>query len=199
MPLSRDAQRLCALALAAGVLALACMGLHGWFVAPLQRIAEEEQLMQLAHQRFARLVAQREAIKAQLEAAGERSVAEDGLLSGRAPEAAQAQSMQLVVDRLALQPASGPPCSVLNRSPGPLQAQGQLLRITLDVQLECGAEALASTLHRLESERPYLQVQALSVRRQGPMRMDGEAASGLLSVQVQLAGYLRGGEGGEHD
>ncbi|MDR0280527.1 MAG: type II secretion system protein M [Paucimonas sp.] len=196
---SASTRRLSAIALAvAALLLLYGLTLHLGFVLPLARQGEEQALLQLSYQRFARLEAQREQVKAHLDKAGETTMAEGSLLSGPEPEAAQAQLMQVVVDRLAQQADSGLPCSVLNRVPGPVAKEGRLARITLAVELECGPQALASTLHRLESEAPVLRVDAMAIRRMTEDRGDG-AVFQRLSVNLQVVGYLIPGEGAGHD
>lgn len=199
MQLTRGAQRAGAILLALLSLLLAYFGLvHWWLVAPLQQMAEEEHLLQASYQRFAALEAQREVMQARLGAVREQPLHSDSLLSGTEPQAGSAQLMQLVAERVSLQPASGLACSVLNREPQPAQAQGQLMLIRVTVDLECGIESLTATLHRLENEAPYLRVDALNIRRTEPPAAVPEQA-GRLAVQVQVSGYLSAVEVAAHE
>jgi general secretion pathway protein M len=196
---SANARRFSAVALAVGLLMMVyVLTVHPWFVEPMLRINQEEALLLASYQRFTRLEAQREVIKARLDAVSESPLAEGSLLTGPEPEAAQAQLMQLVVDRLDVQPGSGVPCSVLNRLPNPVTKQGQLSRIVVDVELECGPQALATTLHKLESEAPFLVVEAMNIRRLAQEQGDGPALH-RLGINLQLVGYLGKSEGQAHE
>ena len=197
--LSANARRFSALALAAVMLTLVYgLTIHSWFVEPLLKIGEEEALLLASYQRFTRLEAQRDTVKAQLDAVSASPLAEGSLLTGPGPEAAQAQLMQLVVDRLDLQPGSGLPCSVLNRVPEPVTRQGQLRRIVVQAELECGPQALATTLHRLESEAPFLLVETMDIRRLLQEQGDGPALH-RLAINLQLVGYLGQTDGQAHE
>jgi len=199
MKLSANARRFSAVALAAGLLMLVYgLTIHPWFVEPILRINEEETLLLGSYQRLTRLEAQREGIKARLDASTESPLTEGSLLTGPEPEAAQAQLMQLVVDRLDLQPGSGLPCSVLNRVPKPVTKQGQLIRVVVDVELECGPQALASILHKLENEAPLLLVEAMDIHRLAQEQGDGPALH-RLGINLHLVGYLGHAEGQLHE
>lgn len=199
MKLSANARRFGAVALAAALLTLVYgLTIHPWFVGPMLQMNEEEALLLASYQRFTRLEAQREAVQARLDVASELPLAEGSLLMGPQPEAAQAQLMQLVVDRLDLQPGSGLPCSVLNRVPEPVTRQGQLSRIVVKADLECGPQALATTLHKLESEAPFLLVETVEIRRLEQEQSDGPALH-RLAINLQLVGYMGQNEGQAHE
>lgn len=199
MQLTRGMQRACAIILALSSVLLAYLVLvHWWLVAPLQQMAEEEQLLQASYQRFAALEAQRDVMQARLSAVREQPLHSDSLLGGSEPQAGSAQLMQLVAERVSLQPATGLACSVLNREPQPAQAQGQLMVVRVSVDLECGIESLAATLHRFENEPPYLRVDALNIRRSEQPAAAPEQA-GRLTVQVQVSGYLSVAQDAAHE
>lgn len=199
MKLSANTRRFSAVALAFGlIMMLYGLTINPWFVEPILRMNEEETLLLLSYQRFTQLEAQRETIKLRLDAVSESPLAEVSLLTGPEPEAAQAQLMQLVVDRLDLKPGSGLPCSVLNRVPKLVTKQGQLSRVVVDVELECGPQALASTLHKLELEAPHLLVEAMGIRRLAQEQGDGPALH-RLGINLQLVGYLGHAEGQVHE
>lgn len=199
MKMSTNTRRFSAVALAVGLLMLVYgLTIHPWFIEPLLQINAEEALLQTSYQRFTQLEAQRDTIKARLDAVTESPLTEGSLLTGPEPEAALAQLMQLVVDRLDLQPGSGLPCSVLNRVPKPVTKQGQLSRIVVDVELTCGPQALATTLHKLESEAPFLLVEAMDIRRLAQEQSEGPALH-RLAIDLQLVGYLGQTEGQAHE
>lgn len=197
--LSRNAHRFAAVTLAAALLMLTYgLTIHPWFVKPMLKISEDEAQLLASYQRFTRLEAQREAIKARLDAETKSPLAEGSLLTGPELEAAQAQLMQLVVDRLDLQPSSGLPCSVFNRVPQSVTRQGQLRRIVLDTELQCGPQALAATLHKLESEAPLLLVESMDIRRLAQDQGDG-AALHRLAINLRVVGFLGQNEGQVHE
>ncbi|MGY2413095.1 type II secretion system protein GspM [Pseudomonas pergaminensis] len=190
MKLSSRLQKCFAIALAmlAGVV-LYFFLIHWWVVAPWQRIDEEEHALRASYQRFSALVAQREELQARLDLQRQRPLSSRGLLTAREPEVAMSQLMQLVSERLSLEPATGVACSVLNRVPQIGASDGPLIPVALSVDLECGIESLTGTLHRLESEPPYLLIDTLSIRRL--VSQDTvQSSSGRLSVKMQVRGYL---------
>ncbi|MDH0648596.1 type II secretion system protein GspM [Pseudomonas sp. GD03858] len=195
MRLSGNARRGLALAL----LLLALASLYGlllqpWLLAPLQQQSEEETVLLASYQRYWALETQRAAIEARLAAADNHPLPADSLLAGTTPEVAQAQMMQLLVDRMSVQPDTGLPCEMLNRAPRTPSLQGQLTQLVVDVQMRCGIEALAATLYRFENEPPYLLVDALDIRRQ-----DAGGSQGSLAVRLQIRSYQGRGEGQGHE
>ncbi|MFL7963371.1 type II secretion system protein GspM [Pseudomonas kielensis] len=187
---TRRAQRFYAIALVVlvGIL-LYWVLLHWWFIAPLQQMAEEEEILQASHQRFSTLEAQRGFIQAQLESVTRRPLSDEGLLTTGEPEVATAQLMQLVSERLSLGPVTGIACTVLSRTPQTAIQDGQLLQVKVNVDMECGIESLAGTLYRLESEQPYLVVDTLSIQRT-PNSTEAQDQQGRLAVKMQVSGLL---------
>lgn len=190
MKLSFRVQRYLAIALAvlAGVF-LYFFLIHWWMVAPWQRIDEETHFLQASYQRFSALVAQREELQAQLDLQRQHPLSNRGLLTAREPEVAISQLMQLVSERLSLEPATGVACRVLNRVPQIGASDGMLVPVAVSVDLECGIESLTGTLHRLESEPPYLLIDTLSIQRL-VAQDSAQSSSGRLSVKLQVRGYL---------
>ncbi|WP_110973392.1 type II secretion system protein GspM [Pseudomonas huaxiensis] len=200
MRLNHDARRCGAVLLALMVVGLAYwLTIHAWFVAPLLRMAQEEGQMMIDHQRYARLEAQRETYKVRLEAASDSPMIAGTPLSAAGPEAAQAQVMQLVVERSAMNPESGLPCIVLNRIPRQVSEQGGLTKVVIEVALECGPQALATTLHRLEHQVPLLLIESMDIRRLDEMSPDNGHSPNRLAVQLQLSGYLARKQGARHE
>ncbi|WP_207281723.1 type II secretion system protein GspM [Pseudomonas sp. FW300-N2F2] len=172
--------------------------LHWWFIAPLQQMAEEVEVLQVSYQRFSTLEAQRGFIQAELESVTRRPLPSEGLLTADEPEVATAQLMQLVSERLSLEPATGIACTVLSRSPQTATPNGQLLQIKVNVDMECGIESLAGTLHRLESEQPYLVVDTLSIQR-APNSTGAQDQQGHLVVKMQVSGLLSAMQAAGHE
>lgn len=190
MIIRRGLQRLSAVALVAAALIAVYLGLiHWWLVAPLQHIAEEEQTLRSAYLRYATLEAQRSFIQTRLEETRQRPLPKGSFLVASGAEAATAQLMQLISSRIAPNPESGLSCSIKNRLAQAAQQAGEVLKIRVDVELECGVESLTKTLYRMETEPPFLTIDALSIRRVGSMTAQS-TASGALAVQLQISGYL---------
>ncbi|WMD20207.1 type II secretion system protein GspM [Achromobacter seleniivolatilans] len=199
LKLSRNACRAFAVALACLVLVLGYwMTVHAWFVAPLMRQSEEIALLEMSHQRFSRLAAQVEAVSARLAAISEMPMAEGSLLTSFDPEIAKGQLMQLVLERSAHHSQSGLSCTVQNRVPAPVAIQGNLSRISLDVEIECGPRALAETLHRLETESPTLRVDGLSIQRLGAAVANGSEFQ-RWGGSFRVVGYQARDAGRQHD
>lgn len=196
---TRRAQRFYAITLVVlmGIL-LYWVLLHWWFIAPLQQMAEEAEILQASYQRFSTLEAQRGFIQHQLESVTRRPLSDEGLLTAGEPEVATAQLMQLVSERLSLGPVTGIACSVLSRTPQTATPHGQLLQIKVNVDLECGIESLAGTLHRLESEQPYLVVDTLSIQR-APNSTEAQDQQSRLAVKMQVSGLLSAMQAAEHE
>lgn len=191
MRLGRRAQRGSAVVLTAMAMVVAYFGLiHWWLVAPLQHIWEEEQALRSAYKRYAPLQAQRSVIQARLEETRQRPFPDGSFLAAGTAEAATAQLMQLVSSRTAPKTESGLDCSIKNRLPQSAEEAGEVLKIRVDVELECGIESLAKTLYRMETEPPFLKVDALSVQRIRPLSGSRPGQS-QLAVRLQVSGYLR--------
>lgn len=195
-PMSTGVQRFCAIVLALVALWLAYWVLiHWWLVAPLQDIVQEEALLQASYQRYTTLAAQRGAIQAQLDSKQRNPLPPGSLLKADSEQAATAQVMQLVFERLASSPASGIPCTLMNRLPQAAQTAGELLRVRVDVDLECGIESLAGTLYRLENESPMLKVAAFNLRQLQALR----PGQGRLGVKLQVIGFMEQVKVENHD
>ncbi|RMO98141.1 proteinral secretion pathway protein GspM [Pseudomonas syringae pv. philadelphi] len=190
MRLGWGAQRACAIALALTALTIAYFGLiHWWLVAPLQRISEEEQVLRDLYTRYSALEAQRSAIQTRLEETRQRPLPKGSLLNASGPEAATAQLMQLISSRIFSKPERGLGCSIKSRLPQPVEAAGQVLKIRVDVELECGIESLTKTLYRMETEPPFLKVNALSIHRDSSA-VGAQSRLNHLAVKLQIGAYL---------
>ncbi|MDF3202952.1 type II secretion system protein GspM [Pseudomonas sp. 1912-s] len=162
--------------------------IHWWLVAPLMDMADEDVVLQASYQRYMTLEAQRGPVQSRLEALQQLSVPSVGLLNPGGPEVAIAQLMQLVLERLSSTPSSGVACTVLNRTPLAATADNSLIKVRVNVDLECGIESLAGTLHKLEGEMPYLTVETLSVQRRGAIP-GTSLQDNRLTVKMQISGF----------
>ncbi len=183
-------QRACALSLmvAAMFMAYFCL-FHWWLVSPLQHISDEEQELQISYQRFAILESQRSVIQARLDETEKRPLPKGSFLVASGAEAATAQLMHLVSSRIASKPESGLSCSITNRLPQAAEEAGEVVRIRVDVELECGIESLIKTLYRMETEPPFLKVDALSIQRTESV-ISSQPFISRLAVKLQVTGYL---------
>ena len=90
-------------------------------------------------------------------------------------------------------------CAIVNRAPLTGEPPpGRYRRVTVQVRLRCGNAETLAVLHRLESTRPYLFVDALNVAAQRYFAIPGNAQpqQGGLDVAFDLYGYLRPRAGG---
>lgn len=194
-----DRDRWLALALLLAVLGLLYLLLvHPLFTVPLRaadaRIAELQQ----RDARLRSLLLQRPQIEqrlATLNAQGGGS----GFLAEPTSELATAaliQQLERVVSD-AIPGSRG--CAIVNRTPLGDDAQvGRYRKVTVLVRLRCGNAETLAVLHALESARPYLFVDALSITAQRYFAVPGSAQpqEGGLDVSFNLYGYLRPSAGG---
>jgi len=85
-------------------------------------------------------------------------------------------------------------CAIVNRAPlNGDPPPGRYRRVTVQVRLRCGNAETLAVLHSLESARPYLFVDMLSIAAQRYFAIPGSAQpqEGGLDVSFDLYGYLR--------
>ena len=85
-------------------------------------------------------------------------------------------------------------CAIVNRAPLTGDPPpGRYRRVTVQVRLRCGNAETLAVLHSLESARPYLFVDMLSIAAQRYFAIPGSAQpqEGGLDVSFDLYGYLR--------
>ena len=85
-------------------------------------------------------------------------------------------------------------CAIVNRAPLTGDPPpGRYRRVTVQVRLRCGNAETLAVLHTLESTRPYLFVDMLSIAAQRYFAIPGSAQpqEGGLDVSFDLYGYLR--------
>lgn len=182
-------QRILALLLAAMfVIILYWSTVQCWVISPLQDISEEMSTLREAQRRYVSLIAQRDALEAQLVEARQQSMNTESMLVGSDASTATAQLMELVSARLHTETDTGSGCTLANRTPLAPEAVGGMIQIKINIDLICGIEALAGTLYRLETEQPYLFVESLTVRRND--YIDAKGASNQLSAQLLISGFL---------
>lgn len=189
-PLRRRERRVAAITLTL----LACaitylLGVHFWFVAPLARIAHDAStLNEASQQAYALLVRERER-QAHLSRAEPSSTPANVLLAGPDGGAGVAQLLQLLSADLQAVTAEGMSCTLTNRTPGAPEQTGEYVQVKVGVGLDCLIEPLGKLIYSLETRRPYLFVESLSIRRISPREGDNH-----LAVQMSISGYLRGNQ-----
>lgn len=178
---------LLALVLAAGYLLL----IDSWFAGPLRDIAEETGQLMSRQQRYASLLLQRESLNAALEAARQDPASGASLLPGEDPSAVAADLMQHVADLISAQGAKGGGCTLTQRMPITPEQDGSepFRQVKVSVSLTCAIEPLMAVLHALETQRPLLFIDHMSVRR--ATDAPGKGGAGGLMVQLLVRGYLQ--------
>lgn len=192
-PLTGVESRLAALAVTAVALTLLYyVAVQWWFVAPLADIDEEMATLRAAHSRYAALLAQREPLRKQLDAAMAADAGAVSLLAGEDESAGMATLMQRVAGTVERHRRLGGGCEMLNRTPmSGRPADGAYAEVRLGVSLSCAIEPLAAVLHALEQEPPLLRIDELGIQRDASAPDRGGA--GRLKVQLLVSGYLRRG------
>lgn len=194
-PLTANERRITALTVLALLVWAGWYLLVDWFAAPMAALADEAQLLQAQHQRYARLLAQAPSLRAALEQARQDPDRQGRLLAGEDVNAAAAQLMQDAVDRVKAQASTGPGCAVMQRMPiVPEQdAAVPYRQVKVSLTLECATEPLLRLLHDFEYAQPTLFVEDLSIHRASVETLG--AGPGKLKVQLLLRGYLAAGPG----
>lgn len=157
---------------------------------PLRQVETQMAAVREQHQRFERLLAQRDRLQKTMQATPTVEALEGMLLEGDDPSAVAADLMQSVAQKVAANASRGAGCELTQRMPIVAQEQAaepfRAVRLSLD--LNCAIEPLAALLHQLETSQPWLFVDELRVRRAGNAPVDGGA--GRMSVHMLISGYL---------
>lgn len=189
-----DRDRWLALALLLGVLAVAYLLLvHPWFTAPLREADARISDLRERDARVRGLLDQRALIRQRLATLDARG-AVDGFLAEPTAELATAaliQRLERVIEEVT--PGSRG-CAITNRAPmsGEPEA-GRYRQVAVTVRLRCGNAETLAVFHALESNRPFLFVDAVSITAQRYFAIPGNVLpqEGGLDVSFNLYGYLR--------
>ncbi len=191
-----DRDRWLALAILAGVLALAYLVLvHPWWTAPMLEAGERIESLQERDLRVRMELAQAPQVQARLEEVRAVAARVPGFMEERSAELATAAlSARLETAVLEASPGNRS-CAIRNRSPmTDTRQQDRFRRALVQVRLHCGNPELAAVLHSLEDGSPRLFVDNLNVLapRQPFGRGAGAGAQGAgLDVTFDLYGYLQ--------
>ncbi|WAH60850.1 type II secretion system protein GspM [Pseudomonas silvicola] len=163
---------------------------QSWFTGPLSDIDAQIQQLREQQQRYAGQLALRPLLDKQLQRARQDPASSTSLLPGDDPSAVAADLMQRIADLIKAKATQGAGCALTQRMPiTPEQDSAQPYRqVKVSLTLECGIEPLMALLHTLEFHRPFLFVDALSVRRTSNAPATGGA--GRLTVHLLVRGYL---------
>lgn len=193
-----DRDRWLALALLLAVLGLLyLLVLHPLFVAPLRETDARIQELQARDARLRGLLAQRAQVERRLAALDAQGGA--GFLAEPTAELAAAALIQQLEQVVVDASAGSRGCAIVNRTPLGDEAQaGRYRKVAVQVRLRCGNAETLAVLHALESARPWLFVDALSITAQRFFAVPGSAQpqQGGLDVGFTLYGYLRPAAGG---
>jgi general secretion pathway protein M len=193
-----DRDRWLALALLLAVLGLLyLLVLHPLFVAPLRETDARIQELQARDARLRGLLAQRTEVERRLAALDAQGGA--GFLAEPTAELAAAALIQQLEQVVVDASAGSRGCAIVNRTPLGDEAQaGRYRKVAVQVRLRCGNAETLAVLHALESARPWLFVDALSITAQRFFAVPGSAQpqQGGLDVGFTLYGYLRPAAGG---
>ena len=193
-----DRDRWLAVALLLAVLGLLyLLVLQPLFVAPLRETDARIQELQARDARLRGLLAQRAEVERRLAALDAQGGA--GFLAEPTAELAAAALIQQLEQVVVDASAGSRGCAIVNRTPLGDEAQGGRYRkVAVQVRLRCGNAETLAVLHALESARPWLFVDALSITAQRFFAVPGSAQpqQGGLDVGFTLYGYLRPAAGG---
>ena len=199
IPAARD--RWLALALLLAVLGLLWL-LLVWplFGQPLQQANAELTQLQTRDARLRSLLGQKTLVEQRLAALAARGGG-SGFLVEPTAELATAGLIQQLEQVVSETSPGSRGCALVNRTPLGDEAQsGRYRRVTVQVRLRCGNAETLAVLHALQSARPYLFIDSLSITAQRYFAVpgSGQPQEGGLDVNFNLYGYLRPGPGGAH-
>lgn len=167
--------------------------LHPTFTVPLRALDERIEDLRTRDARLRGLLMQAPVIRQRLAALDARGGA-DGFLAEPTAELATAsliQRLERVIEEVT--PGSRG-CAITNRAPMSGEPPpGRYRQVAVTVRLRCGNAETLAVLHALESSRPYLFVDALSITAQRYFAIPGNnlPQEGGLDVSFNLYGYLR--------
>ena len=179
--------------LAAGLLAGVMLLLGLLLIWPwvAQNRAYDEEMASKTEQltRFRNLAAQRPALESKLQQVGQAADRSRYYIRASTP-AVGAAELQKQAKRI-IDARQG---KLVSTQALPVQDDGETLRIAIRVRMSIGPEALASVLHTLETGRPLLFVENLSIRARSlrSRRKPITRSARNLDVRYDLAGYMRG-------
>lgn len=196
-----DRDRWLALALLLAVLGILYLLLvHPLFTVPLREADDRIAELQVRDARVRSLLLQAPQVRqrlAELEARGGGS----GFLAEPTAELAAASLIQQLERVVSDASPGNRGCAIVNRAPQAPDTQpqaGRYRKVTVQARLRCGNAETLAVLHTLESARPYLFVDSLSIAAQRYFAVPGNATpqEGGLDVSFDLYGYLRPATGG---
>ncbi len=181
-----------ALAILAGVLALAYLLLvHWWWTAPMLEVGSEIEALQQRDLRARMELQQAPAVRERLEEVRAQTAGVPGFM----PEANVQLATAALVQRLESAVAEASPgnrsCMISNRTPLADTRQERFPRAAVQVRLTCGNAETAAVLHSLESGSPRLFIDNLNLLAQRFNFGAGQSSGGGLDVSFDLYGYLQ--------
>lgn len=189
-----DRDRWLALALLLGVLAIAYLLLvHPWFTVPLREADARIADLRERDARVRGLLEQRAVIQQRLSAVDTRGAA-DGFLAEPTAELATAALIQRLEQVIEQVTPGSRGCAITNRAPMSAEPEpGKYRQVAVTVRLRCGNAETLAVFHALESTRPFLFVDAVSITAQRYFAIPGNVLpqEGGLDVSFNLYGYLR--------
>lgn len=170
--------------------------LHPLFGAPLAETEAKIADLQTRNARLRSLLLQRPLIErrtAELNAQG------GGFLPEPTAELATAALVQQLERVVAEASPGGRGCAIVNREPVADDGRKQRYQqVTVQARLRCGNAETVKVLYALESARPYLFVDGLSITAQRYFAVPGSAEpqEGGLDVSFNMSGYILPAPGG---
>ncbi|TWI56677.1 general secretion pathway protein M [Pseudomonas duriflava] len=165
-------------------------GVHIWFIAPHQAIDEQMETLRQTQLRYQALLAQREPLQEQLEAAQNSQAGNESLLPGDDPSVVAAGLMQHTAEIIEKHRSDGAGCELLNRTPiAGNPGDEPYAQVKVSVNLSCAIQPLEAILYDLETNRPFLFIEELRVERHEDAPSSGGA--GRLEVQMLVTGYMQ--------
>lgn len=200
--LTRRERRIVAVGALVAVLWLAVTLINSLIVVPWRAAEQRIEALDARHAGLAAMIARGDGLEAALTKVRQAPSERTRLLPGDDVNAASAELMQRLADRVAAVASIGPGCEVTKRMPIAPDAGDEPFRpVKASLSLHCASESLARLLHDIEYGQPSLFVDSLNISVDTSARTvrvrtkDNEngsdaAGPGRLDVTLLVRGYI---------
>lgn len=170
--------------------------LGSWFVGPLTEMETEKAQIKLQQQHYQALLARDRQMEKQHHLQEASTQVQAGLLPAAEPAVAAATLMNQLSAQLHKLGYNGRDCELAQQMPvtADKDPESPYREVGVSLHLKCRIRPLMAFLHRVESQRPWLIVDTLSIHRGSHAPASG--AAGKLDVQLLIKGYLQRPQGG---
>jgi general secretion pathway protein M len=169
------------------------IGVHWWFVAPHEAVADQIQDLREQQQRFSQIAAQRALIEKRLGDVRAFEQNNQAFLTDNDSNSAFSDLTQRLKQFIGARVKDESRCSIVSNSNFKGGEEETYRRVTIQVRMRCSLEPFAGILYDLENSNPYLFVDQMMIYRQqaGYVAPGAKPPPTPLDIRFNLSGYLR--------